>query len=43
VDGFQAKDGKPRANANNIVFPDGRTMRIGSAGIGAAPGADGQE
>jgi hypothetical protein len=40
VDGFQAKDGKPRANANNIVFPDGKTMRIGSSGIGAAPGAD---
>jgi hypothetical protein len=39
VDGFQAKDGKPRANANNIVFPDGRTMRIGSSGIGAAPGS----
>ncbi|NND37737.1 MAG: hypothetical protein HKN81_11455 [Gammaproteobacteria bacterium] len=37
VDGFQAKDGKPRANANNIVFPDGRSMRIGSSGIGAAP------
>ena len=40
VDGFQAKDGKPRANANNIVFPDGKTMRIGSSGIGAAPGAE---
>jgi hypothetical protein len=37
VDGFQAKDGKPRANANNIVFPDGKTMQIGSGGIGAAP------
>jgi hypothetical protein len=37
VDGFQAKDGKPRANANNIVFPDGKTMRIGSSGLGAAP------
>jgi len=37
VDGFQAKDGKPRANANNIVFPDGKTMRIGSSGAGAAP------
>lgn len=40
VDGFQAKDGNPRANANNIVFPDGRSMRIGSTGIGAAPGAE---
>lgn len=37
VDGYQAKDGQPRANANNIVFPDGKTMRIGSAGAGAAP------
>jgi hypothetical protein len=37
VDGFQAKDGKPRANANSIVFPDGTSMQIGSTGIGAAP------
>ena len=37
VDGFQAKDGKPRANANNIQFPDGTSLHFGSSGAGAAP------
>lgn len=37
VDGFQAKDGKPRANARNIQFPDGSSLHFGSSGIGAAP------
>jgi hypothetical protein len=35
VDGFQAKDGAPRANARDIMFPDGRSLYIGSAGTGA--------
>jgi hypothetical protein len=35
VDGFMAKDGSPRANARDIVFPDGRSLYIGSAGTGA--------
>jgi hypothetical protein len=35
VDGFQAKDGKPRANARDIEFPDGRKLFIGSARTGA--------
>lgn len=35
VDGFQAKDGSLRANARDIVFPDGSTLFIGSARIGA--------
>jgi len=35
VDGFQAKDGKPRANARDIEFPDGTKLFIGSARIGA--------
>lgn len=35
VDGFQSKDGKPRANARDIVFPDGRRLFIGSARTGA--------
>lgn len=35
VDGFQAKDGSLRANASDITFPDGRTMFVGSSGIGA--------
>lgn len=32
VDGFQAKDGSKRANARDIVFPDGKTLRIGARG-----------
>jgi hypothetical protein len=35
VDGFQSKDGKPRANARDIEFPDGRRLFIGSARTGA--------
>lgn len=35
VDGFQSKDGKPRANAQDIEFPDGRRLFIGSARTGA--------
>ena len=37
VKGYQARDGSLRANANDIVFPDGRTLFIGSTGAGAAP------
>jgi Family of unknown function (DUF6152) len=37
VDGFQAKDGKPRANAKDIQFPDGTTLHFGATGAGAAP------
>jgi Family of unknown function (DUF6152) len=35
VDGFQAKDGSPRANARDIVFPDGSRLMLGSPGTGA--------
>jgi Family of unknown function (DUF6152) len=35
VDGFQAKDGKPRANARDIEFPDGKKLYLGSARTGA--------
>ena len=35
VDGFRAKDGSPRANARDIVFPDGRRLFLGSTRIGA--------
>lgn len=35
VDGFQAKDGKLRANARDIEFPDGTRLFIGSSRIGA--------
>jgi hypothetical protein len=35
VDGFMAKDGSPRANARDIVFPDGTSLQIGAEGTGA--------
>ncbi len=35
VDGFAAKDGSLRANARDIEFPDGTSLFIGSARIGA--------
>jgi len=35
VDGFMAKDGSPRANARDIVFPDGKRLFLGSTGTGA--------
>jgi hypothetical protein len=35
VDGFQAKDGSPRANARDIEFPDGTKLFLGSARTGA--------
>jgi hypothetical protein len=40
VDGAQAKDGKPRANAQNISFPDGTSLHFGASGAGADPGAE---
>ena len=40
VDGFQARDGSLRANARDIVFPDGRKLNIGSSGRGGAPVQD---
>ena len=43
VDGFQAKDGSPRANARDIVFPDGRRLFLGSTRIGAPYEDEGQE
>lgn len=35
VDGYQAKDGSRRANGRNLTLPDGRTLFMGSSGIGA--------
>ncbi|MDT8399741.1 MAG: DUF6152 family protein [Pseudomonadales bacterium] len=37
VEGFQSRDGSLRANARDIVFPDGRKLFIGTSGAGAAP------
>jgi hypothetical protein len=31
VDGFQARDGSLRANARDIVFPDGRKLNLASS------------
>jgi hypothetical protein len=38
VRGSQAKDGKPRANASSITFPDGREMSLGQDASAVAPG-----
>jgi hypothetical protein len=35
IDGYQAKDGSRRANGRNISFADGKTLFMGSSGIGA--------
>jgi Family of unknown function (DUF6152) len=36
VDGFQARDGALRANARDIIFPDGRTLSLGSSNTAEA-------
>jgi len=41
VNGFQAKDGRKRANGRDISFPDGRKLFMGSSGTGAP--ADGRD
>jgi hypothetical protein len=35
VDGYQAKDGSPRANGRDITLADGRKLSVGSPGTGA--------
>ena len=35
VAGYQAKDGRLRANGRDITYPDGRTLFMGSSGTGA--------
>ena len=35
VEGFQAKDGKARANGRDVTFADGRKLFLGSPGTGA--------
>lgn len=35
VDGYQAKDGRRRANGRDLTLPDGRTLFLGSSGTGA--------
>jgi hypothetical protein len=36
-EGYQAKDGSPRANGRDITFPDGRKLFIGSSGTEGPP------
>jgi hypothetical protein len=35
IDGYQAKDGRRRANGRDLTLPDGKRLFLGSAGIGA--------
>jgi hypothetical protein len=35
VDGYQAKDGRLRANGRDMTLPNGRTLFVGSSGTGA--------
>ena len=37
VEGYQAKDGSPRANGRDITYADGRKLFMGSSGDGAPP------
>ena len=37
VNGFQAKDGKQRANGRDIRLPDGKLLFMGSSGTPGAP------
>jgi hypothetical protein len=36
-EGFQAKDGSPRANGRDIMLPDGKKLFLGSSGPEAPP------
>ncbi|HEX6993681.1 MAG TPA: DUF6152 family protein [Gammaproteobacteria bacterium] len=39
VEGYLARDGSNRASGQNITFPDGRRLFVGSTGAGAPPGS----
>ena len=41
VNGYRAKDGRPRANGRDMTFPDGKRLFMGSSGTGAPQ--DGQD
>jgi hypothetical protein len=41
VNGFQAKDGRKRANGRDIALPDGKKLVLGSSGTGEP--ADGRD
>ena len=40
VEGFQAKDGSPRANGRDVTFPDGKKIFMGSSVPGEGPPPD---
>jgi hypothetical protein len=41
VNGYRAKDGRPRANGRDLTLPDGKRLFLGSSGTGAPQdGAD---
>jgi len=35
IEGYQAKNGEPKANGRDITFPDGSKLFMGSSGTGA--------
>jgi hypothetical protein len=35
IDGYQAKDGRRRANGRDLTLPDGKRLFLGSSGTGA--------
>lgn len=42
VEGYLARDGSQRASGQDITFTDGSKLFVGSGGIGAAPGREGE-
>jgi hypothetical protein len=43
VEGYQAKNGEPRANGRNLTLPDGQKLFMGSTGTGAPDEKKGSE
>ncbi len=43
VEGYQALNGLHRASGQRVTLPDGRSLFMGSTGIGAPPGSPAQE
>ena len=35
VEGYRAKNGKPRANGRDLMLPNGKRLFLGSSGTGA--------
>jgi Family of unknown function (DUF6152) len=43
ISGYQAKDGRNRANGRDITYPDGRKLFLGSTGTGAPYEQEGKD